>query len=284
MLAAAKRADDPELELLARRFQIVALMELADVVQASRTIDAFAQLADRLRQPQFCWYARLVEGMRALLRGDVDTAFELATQAAELGRSIASRNAEMLTDGALLPIIARERGDASFVARMEEVNRDHPEAARGLDVMPLFAIGHGISPAAVRRCLASARDLMWVEEDDALFIHAMCLLGDGAAFVGDTELMDRIEPAIAPYAERLVLDGTAAVCYGPVAITLARIAAARGQVDAARGSLRPCRRSAPVNRRAAVARTRGDRTCRARCCRRRGHRRRRRRATTSSRG
>ena len=235
MLAAAKRADDPELELLARRFQIVALMELADVVQASRTIDAFAQLADRLRQPQFCWYARLVEGMRALLRGDVHTAFELATQAAELGRSIASRNAEMLTDGALLPIIARERGDASFVARMEEVNRDHPEAARGLDVMPLFAIGHGISAAAVRRCLASARDLMWVEEDDALFIHAMCLLGDGAAFVGDTELMDRIEPAIAPYAERLVLDGTAAVCYGPVAITLARIAAARGQAEAARG-------------------------------------------------
>ena len=71
MLAAARRADDPELELLARRFQIVALMELAGVVQASRTIDAFAQLADRLRQPQFCWYARLVEGMRALLRGDV---------------------------------------------------------------------------------------------------------------------------------------------------------------------------------------------------------------------
>ena len=93
MLAAAKRADDPELELLARRFQIVANMELGDVVQASRSIDAFAQLADRLRQPQFRWYARLVEGMRALLRGDVDGAFELATQASELGRSIASGNA-----------------------------------------------------------------------------------------------------------------------------------------------------------------------------------------------
>ena len=233
MLAAAKRADDPELELLARRFQIVAQMELADVVQASRSIDAFAQLADRLRQPQFCWYARLVEGMRSLLRGDVDTAFTLATAASELGRSVGSANARMLTDGSLLPIIARERGDPSFLARMEEVNRDHPEAARGVDVMPLFAIGHGISTSAVRRALDSAGDMAWLEEEDGLFVQAMCLLGDGAAFVGDTGLMDRIEPAIAPYAERLVLDGTAAVCYGPVATTLARIAAGRGQVAAA---------------------------------------------------
>src|SRR3954454_10387968 len=155
--------------------------------------------------------------MRALLRGDVDTAFDLASTASDLGRSVGSANAEMFADGALLPMIARERGDASFVARMEEINRDHPEAARGLDVMPLFAIGYGVSEAAVRRSLNSARSMTWVEEGDALFIEAMWMLGHGAAFVGDTELMDRIEPALAPYADRLVLDGTAAVGFGPPA-------------------------------------------------------------------
>jgi hypothetical protein len=67
-----------------------------------------------------------------------------------------------------------------------------------------------------------------------LFITAMCLLADGAAFVGDTELMERIAPTLTPYADRLVLDGTAAVCYGPVASTLARIASARGDVEGAR--------------------------------------------------
>lgn len=233
MLAAAKRAGDPELELLARRFQIVAQMELGEVGQASRTIDAFALLADRLRQPQFRWYARLVEGMRALLRGDLDGAEELATAASELGRSVGSANAEMLADGALLPIIARERGDASFVERIVEANRGHAEAARGIDVIPLFAVGHGVSEAAVRRSINGARSMGWVDEDDALFLEAMCLIGDGAAFVRDVEMMDRVEPAIEPYADRLVLDGTAAVCYGPVSITLARMAAARGDVERA---------------------------------------------------
>jgi hypothetical protein len=114
------------------------------------------------------------------------------------------------------------------------VNRDHPEAARGLDVMALFGIGYGITEEAVLRSVASARSMPWVDEDDGLFIQAMCLMGDGAAYVRDSQLMDRIEPALAPYADRLVLDGTAAVCYGPVSTTLARIAAARGDLDRAR--------------------------------------------------
>jgi hypothetical protein len=57
--------------------------------------------------------------------------------------------------------------------------------------------------------------------------------GEGAAFVGDDSLMAFVAERLAPYAERMVLDGTAAVCYGPAAITLARIARARGDGSAA---------------------------------------------------
>jgi hypothetical protein len=46
--------------------------------------------------------------------------------------------------------------------------------------------------------------------------------------------MDAAYDELVPYAAHLVLDGTAAVCFGPVSATLARIAAARDDGDDAR--------------------------------------------------
>ena len=229
MLSAARRTGDPELELLARRLLVVAHMERADVTVASRHIRAFAALADSLRQPHFCWYARLAEGMLALLHGDLDEAEALAREAAELGHRARSANAQMLADGALLPVIDRERGGDSFLEQIDKMNRDHPEAARGLDVLPLFGVGYGASEEAVRRALARAGDVA-IPVDDSLYLLSLSLRGNGAAFVRDRAEMDTVYREALPFADRFVLDGTAAVCYGPIATVLARIAAARGDV------------------------------------------------------
>ncbi len=233
MLAAAQRSGDPELELLARRFEIVAHMERGDVPLAWRAIDAFAELADRLRQPQFCWYARLVEGMRAHLRGDLDAAQRLAEEASRLGRSISSANARMLADGALIPILARDRGEPGFVEMIASATRDHPEAARAMDGALLYGVGHGVDRDTAARVLAAFDGVIPVDPDDAIFLQVASLIADSAAFVGDRAWMARAEEALAPYPDHFVLDGTAAVCYLPVAASLARLAAARGDVERA---------------------------------------------------
>jgi hypothetical protein len=232
MLAVARRSGDPELELLAHRFLIVAAMERADVAGATREIAAFARIADTLRQPQFCWYARLEEGMLALLHGDLDGAQRLGEEAVRLGRAAGSGNAQMLAKGGLLMAVARERGDESFKQMLLDANAPFPEADRGLDLLPLICLGRGADDAAVRRSLRQLDDEA-IGPDDGLYILYLALRGDGAAHVRDRATMDHVAALLEPYADRMVLDGTAAVCYGPVATTLARIAAARGDLDGA---------------------------------------------------
>jgi hypothetical protein len=236
MLAAALRSGDPELELLARRFRIVAFMERGEVTLVRNEVEAFARLADGLRQPEFRWYGRLVDGMLALLAGDLDTAQRLGEEASALGRTARSANAHMLVDGGLLPIIGRERGDDDWLERLRAVNLQHHEASRGSDMYELFTAGYGGDPAALRACIAETPSPdAFADVDDGLFIQVTALYADAVAAAGDVARGRALYDALLPFADRFVLDGTAAVCYGPVAATLGRLAALLGDVDAARG-------------------------------------------------
>ena len=231
MLRAAVHAGDPELELLTRRFRIVACMERGEVERATAEIRAFARLADSLRQPVFQWYARTVEGMLALLHGDLDAAWGLGTTAAELGRRARSANAQMLAEGGVLAIVLRERGDREgFLATITAANAGHPEAARGFDfIFPLFLVGYGVERATVVEILERMpREFPWVEHD-SLYLFVFSTIGNAAAFVGAVDRYEDAWERLLPHADRFVLDGTAAVCYGPVSATLGRIAHARGR-------------------------------------------------------
>ena len=109
MLVAAQRDGDGELELLARRLALVAAFEAGDLTLVRRHADRVLVLADRLRLPQFTWYARLVEGTLAHLAGDLEAAGALAGESAALGRLAGSANAHMLAEGALIPAVGRDR-------------------------------------------------------------------------------------------------------------------------------------------------------------------------------
>src|SRR5690606_7763512 len=84
------------------------------------------------------------------------------------------------------------------------------------------------------RVLAAFDGVFPVDADDGIFLQVASLIADAAAFVGDRAWMALAERALAPYPDHFVLDGTAAVCYLPVAASLARLAAARGDVEQAR--------------------------------------------------
>jgi hypothetical protein len=86
---------------------------------------------------------------------------------------------------------------------------------------------------------------------DGLWLCFGFHLARGAALVGDVELMTEAELALAPYVDRFALDGTGAVCYGPVSAALAAMAAARDDHALAdrlyRRALDACRRvNAPL--------------------------------------
>lgn len=251
MLGAAVRSGDPELELLARRFRIVALLEQGELPRAWQEVDRFAVTADAIGQAGFTWYARLLEGTRAHFHGDLEAAEGLARRAAALGRTARSANAEMLARGSLLPMVRRDRGDEDWSADLRAAMAAHPEAGRGLDIATLYRAGHGADTAEVRAALAdigSAEDLdAAVPEDDGLRLQALTMVGDAAALVGDRSWMDAVRDRLEPFGDRFVLDGSASVCYGPAHATLGRMARARGDQETAAAHLE---RAAELLRRA----------------------------------
>jgi tetratricopeptide (TPR) repeat protein len=230
-VAAATRAGDAELLLLAHRFRIVASMEAGDLPSAAAEIRSYAEVSFDLGLPAFRWYARLVEGMLALLHGDLDEAERLARLAIDDGEQAGSPNAMMLAKGALLAAVHRERGDAdAFLATIAEGNAGLPEAERGFpDIYPLLLIGYGIDvPEAPQLLDQLPEDLSFVE-GDALDLLVWTHFGTAAVYVDDGSRIERALAHLEPYPDRLVLDGTASVCLGPVAATLARLLVAVGR-------------------------------------------------------
>jgi tetratricopeptide (TPR) repeat protein len=234
-LAAATRLGDAELLLLSHRFRIVSLMERGDIQSAQAEIRSYSDVASRLQVPAFRWYAWVAQGMLALLHGDLDEAERLARLAIEDGVLAGSNNAMMLAKGALLASIFRERGEyEAFLSTLAEGNAGLPEAERGFPyINPLFLIGYGTDVLDASELVAQLPDDLSFADGDALALLVWSTLGSAAAYVGDEQRAMRALERLAPFADRLVLDGTASVCLGPVAGTLARLHAAAGRHDEA---------------------------------------------------
>ena len=101
-----------------------------------------------------------------------------------------------------------------------------PEAERGFPhIYPLFLIGFGTDVPEAAALVGQLPDDLSFTDGDALDLLVWTTLGTAAAYVGDRPRAERALAHLEPYADRLVLDGTASVCLGPVAGTLARLSA-----------------------------------------------------------
>ena len=210
-------------------------MEAGDLPSATAEIRSYADVATSLRVPAFRWYAWVAQGMLALFRGHLDEAERLAFLAIDDGERAGSANAMMLAKGALLAAVQRERGDAeSFLETLAEGNAGLPEAERGFPhICPLFLIGFGTDVPEAAALVGQLPDDLSFTDGDALDLLVWTTLGTAAAYVGDRSRAERALAHLEPYADRLVLDGTASVCLGPVAGTLARLLGSVGRNEEA---------------------------------------------------
>ena len=249
MLGAAARSGDPELELLARRFRIVALMEDGNVAASAREIAAFVSLAERLRQPQFLWYAHTLLGMLAHLSGDLDEALRLGRLAADEGRQAGSANAQMLADGGLITMTLRDQGDYDAMRIVfRTATNHHPEANRGIDPTALFLIDAVPDAAEVALVLDSLTIDAMPSRDDAIYLHVAVHRLVGAAFLGRTAEVGELTATLEPLSDVFVLDGHAALCYGPVSLFLGKAFALLGDHVEARRHLEDALiRIVPIN-------------------------------------
>jgi len=233
MLTLARAAGDCELQLQAHAWLVIDLLERGEADAVEAQVQAFATMADELRQPLYLWQAAVWRAMRALLDGALGPAEALAHEALAAGGPSEEVTAPQYFAVQLLAI-RREQ------LRMQELEpvvrslaeRDPPRPAWAAALATLLWETHRAQDARRELERLAAADFAGIPQDGDWMI-AMALLADLCADLEDAERSRALYELLAPYSGRQVVVGFAAVCLGPVDRLLGRLAAVDGRSDRA---------------------------------------------------
>jgi DNA-binding SARP family transcriptional activator/tetratricopeptide (TPR) repeat protein len=234
MLALARRADDPALELQARTWRIVDLEELGDGAALEAELDAYAETAARVPQSPYAWYVPAWQSTRAFLGGRPARGRELQRQAVRLGRRAGDRNVQFLQRAEFIVALADDRAyDIDLLWQTDRVRKSPVGwAYRALSTWALVADGQ----VAEARLEMQAQRRAGVPRSwprDTNWLSAAKELSEAACLLGDLEVGAALEELLEPFAERMVVSARALMCMGSVYGALARLAALRGDLDCA---------------------------------------------------
>jgi DNA-binding SARP family transcriptional activator len=234
MLALAKRADDPALELQARTWRIVDLEELGDGAALEAELEAYAATAARVPHSAHAWYVPAWQSTRAFLAGRPARARELQRQAVRLGRKAGDGNVQFVQRLEFIVALADDRAQDIDILWQSDRVRNSPVgwAYRALSTWAMAADGqveearrelHAQRRAGVPR--SWPRDTNW--------LSAAKELSEAACLLGDVEVAADLEELLEPFAERIVVSARALMCMGSVWGALGRLAGLRGDLDRA---------------------------------------------------
>ena len=225
----AASAGEPELAVHGHAWGITAAAELGDRDALDRELAAYAALADELRQPRYCWYARSRQAMRAIMTGDFADGERIAAD----GRAIADRagepDAENLLVAVLFPVWierpsnrdARTRLNSAIDSASNDRVRDTLTCAR-----LLWETTTGADPAEYHTRLrslgiAQPRDMHWA--------FNMACLASAAVRQQDKPQAARLADALEPYAATGIIWAGAAAFFGSAAHWLGALATTLGR-------------------------------------------------------
>ena len=231
IVAVATRLGDRRLELLGRRHAVAALLELGDMVAVDDQVRRFAVAADVIREPLYRWYVPLWHGMRALMVGDI-AASEAACAEAEAIGGAGSANCRMLvvTQTWVRLRVERRYGDAAawFTDRVADVFGFELPGVRMLDALCHLHAGR---PEQARAHVAGIVADLSGPVRDAEWLPTLAQAAELAVELRDTDLAAVVDELLAPFDDRVIVEGIgAAVCgtgagfRAPVAALLGRTA------------------------------------------------------------
>ena len=234
MLALARRADDPALELQARTWRIVDLEELGDGAALEAELDAYAATAARVPHSALAWYVAAWQSSRAFLAGRPARARELQRQAVRLGRRVGDTNVQFVQRAEFILALADDRAhDIDILWQTDRVRKSPVGwAYRALSTWAMAADGQ---VEEARRALKAQRRAgvprSWPR--DTNWLSAAKELSEAACVLDDLEVAADLEELLEPFAERMVVSARALMCMGSVWGALGRLAALRGDLHRA---------------------------------------------------
>jgi hypothetical protein len=225
MLARARRAGDPALELQARTWRIVDLTELGDGAAVDAEIDAYAEAAARSGLTVYGWYVPAWRATRATMAGRWEEANQLLDRAVALGERVGDGNAGLVSRlGTFQRSLAEEAWDDIPLDYIEERVRASPAgwAYRQSYIWVLAALGREDDARAELEVVrAAGGPSAWPR--DTNWISAVQELSEAAWLLRDRELGAELHALAAPFADRIVSSTRALHVIGTVAGVLARL-------------------------------------------------------------
>jgi tetratricopeptide (TPR) repeat protein len=204
---------------------VLDLLEHGDAEAVDVQIEAFAEGAERLRQPLYLWNAAVCQAMRALLTGRLDAADRLAAEALAIGSYVEAVTARQYYATQLLAIRREQSRIAELEGPAREMVKSNPTRApwrAGLATL-LWESGR-IEEAREEFETLAAHDFEDIPVDGDWLI-AITLLADTSVALGDAECATKLYQLLRPYRDVNVAIGLAAVCLGSAARYLGRLAA-----------------------------------------------------------
>jgi hypothetical protein len=217
-----------------QRWHILDLQALGDMPTADAEFDEYARRAEEVRLPTYRWHATVMRAMRMLMIGHLDKGERMAAEAMAMrqhGYASPAGQCYMIQQF----VVSRERG------RLAELDQPMTSLSRWLPALPIWRCGLAylraetdqvdwaralVAPFAAERFEGLPRDMN--------FIPALSLLAELAHQLDETRWAELLYPLLAPFADRNVIVGPSAGCYGSAARFLGMLAATLGRTDDAR--------------------------------------------------
>lgn len=236
MLELTRVADDPKLTLLARRIRLVALLEQGQFALVDAEVVAYATVAERLRLPLYLWPVPVWRGMRALMQGQLDLAWQYSEEAENLGRRAQSLNAELMVFALRVAHASANGTSDRLVDRVRWVAERF--GATPLGACTLAALAIDADPQLSRQLFERARSNGIASlASDSEWLEAVWQFGELGMRCGELDMAQSAYDALVPYAEVWAIDGIGGACFGVTSHQLGRLAAALGRRGDAEGWL-----------------------------------------------
>lgn len=231
----AERLADPQPGFELQRWRLLDLLEKGELTMMDRELDVYRRRAEDVRLPTYRWHARLTGAMRVLLAGHFGEGGWRATELmAEKPEGYASPRGQCYMIQAF--IVGRE------YRRLAELDAPFKALARHYPAMPIWRCGLAVVRAEqgldawVHTLIAPLAAAGFADlPRDGNYVPALTLLAELAHDLGETTWAAALYPLLAPFADRVVIVGPSAGCYGAAARYLGLLAGTLGRNDEAAG-------------------------------------------------
>jgi tetratricopeptide (TPR) repeat protein len=214
MIAVAATAGDPERELQGRNWRVCDLGERGDLGAMLLEIEAHERLADRLRLPNYQWWAPMWRSTIAILQGRFEDARALIEEFTEIGRRAEDSNAQLYGE------IATYQLDQAF-EHFDTIEEAMLKREIGRPAEYAYRAGYSWILAAQGRHDRSREQIEWVTGDgwsrareDMNMLAGLAEMTQALLVLGEAGPAAEIYERLLPYAERNILNGRAGAGYG----------------------------------------------------------------------